>query len=638
MTPEKIGRYRIEKTLGRGGMGTVYLAFDPLLEIRCALKVMNTGEVDEELHQRFLLEARSAAKLNHPSIVSIYNMDEDRKRPYIVMEYVPGEDLKALVERRQFVPFDQKLSIIKKICEGLQYAHDKGVIHRDIKPGNIRIMPSGAAKILDFGLARLESADLTRTGVPMGTPYYMSPEQVRGSRNLDCRSDVFSLGVVLYEWLTYCRPFEAENPTAIYLAIVSDSHRPLLDAMPGCAEELAGILDRALAKDRKLRYSSCQEFAEALTEFEQRLPAIRAGLVQTVAQLETEFAGCQAEGARNNMSEWFEKEVFHDEQVFDASPEAGVLSDEAFNRKHDYAYLVQRRHWLEARLRKIGQQLRKVLPLLALIEQSQQQMDKGELEACLSTLDLVLEKAPSKRRALRMREACQLILQRQRKERDKRIRLKNALVQARRGMEQGSVAVCLPSVDRCLTLDSGNAEALELRRLLQERMSQRRRIQAWLTSGRRSLRDGNTQECLQAVENGLRLDPHNQELVLVRDAARRTLEIQRQKDRLLDLARQDMRRWEYPRALESIDEALRLAPQDATILELRDECFDALERHSRFEDLASLAKGSYRAGDYEACCEAVIQALQLIPDHVEMKQLQNDSLQRLGRKATGTAS
>jgi serine/threonine protein kinase len=598
---------------------------------------MNTGEVDEQLHERFLLEARSVAKLNHPSIVSIYNMDEDRKRPYIVMEYVPGEDLKALVERRQYVPFDQKLSIIKKICEGLQYAHDKGVVHRDIKPGNIRIMPSGVPKILDFGLARLESADLTRTGIPMGTPYYMSPEQVRGSRNLDCRSDVFSLGVVVYEWLTYCRPFEAENPTAIYLAIVSESHRPLLDAMPGCAEELAAILDRALAKDRKSRYSSCQEFAEALAAFERRLPAIRGGLAQTVHQLETEFAGCQAEGTRSNMSEWFEKEIFHDEQVFDSPLEAGVATDETSNRKQDYAYLVQRRHWLEARLRKIGQELRNLLPLFALIEQSQQQMDRGELEACLSTLDIVLEKAPSNRRVLHMKETCQLTLQRQRKDRDKRIRLKNALAQARKGMEQGSLAVCLPSVDRCLSLDSGNAEALELRRLLQDRTSRRRRVQACLTTGRRSLRHGNIQECQQAVENGLRLDPHNQELLLVREAARQALEIQRQRDTLLDVARQEMSRWEYPRALESIDEALRLAPHDATTLHLREECFDALERHGRFEDLASVAKGSFRAGDYEACCDAAIQALQLIPDHLEMKQLQNDSLQRLGRKATGTA-
>ena len=209
MAPKRIGRYQIEGLLGQGSMGVVFKAYDPVLERYAAIKVMNTGvDVDDELRARFFREARSAAKLNHPNIISIYDLGENRKRPFIAMEYVEGEDLRAIIKKRAFIPFSEKLRFVSQICEGLDYAHSNGITHRDIKPGNVFITQYGGLKILDFGLARLASSEMTRSGMLLGSPYYMSPEQVKGSPEIDGRSDLFSVGVLLYELISYTRPFE----------------------------------------------------------------------------------------------------------------------------------------------------------------------------------------------------------------------------------------------------------------------------------------------------------------------------------------------------------------------------------------------------------------------------------------------
>src|SRR2546426_6165454 len=265
MIQERIGRYQIKRTLGRGAMGVVYLAFDPVFDRHSAIKVMTTGgEIDEELRARFFREARSVAKIRHPNIIAIYDMGEDQNRPYIAMEHLEGADLKALIEKKVFIPFEKKLDLIIQTCRGLHYAHQHAVIHRDIKPANIFLALDGEVRILDFGLARLESSELTRAGMIMGTPYYMSPEQVRGSRELDGRSDLFSVIVLLYELIAYTRPFEADNLTGVCFKIVSEPHPPISQFLHGCAEELEQIIDRGLSKDRDARFATGEELAEAL--------------------------------------------------------------------------------------------------------------------------------------------------------------------------------------------------------------------------------------------------------------------------------------------------------------------------------------------------------------------------------------
>jgi serine/threonine-protein kinase len=196
--PEQIGKYRILERVGRGGMGTVFKARDPVLDRLVALKVISSeSDATDELKARFYREAQACAKLNHPNIVVVHDLGEADGQLYIVMEFLEGAELKHLIAERRPLSVEQKLGLMTQICDGLHYAHQNGIIHRDIKPGNIFVLRSGQVKILDFGIARIAAGSdpgLTRTGLIMGTLRYMSPEQARG--RVDQRSDIFSVGAV----------------------------------------------------------------------------------------------------------------------------------------------------------------------------------------------------------------------------------------------------------------------------------------------------------------------------------------------------------------------------------------------------------------------------------------------------------
>src|SRR5436190_7540155 len=213
--PRSIGRYQVIEQLGEGGMGVLFLARDPRLDRTVAIKVLSAS--DQELRERFGREARSAAALKHQHIVTIYDVGEDGERPFIAMEYVDGETVAELIRRRPALDVTGRLDLMLQLCEGLAYAHRAGIIHRDIKPANIMIAGDGTLKILDFGLARIlndTNSGLTRVGAVLGTPHYMSPEQVEGGA-IDARSDIFAVGLVLYELLTYKKAFTANVPHAI---------------------------------------------------------------------------------------------------------------------------------------------------------------------------------------------------------------------------------------------------------------------------------------------------------------------------------------------------------------------------------------------------------------------------------------
>ena len=215
--PEKIGKYRFVERIGRGGMGTVFKAHDPVLDRLVALKVISSDvEITDELRARFFREAQACARLSHPNIVTVYDMGDDDGHLFIVMEFLEGEELQArLIAQRRPLALEDKLSLMVQVCDGLHYAHQNGIVHRDIKPGNIFVLRDGQVKILDFGIARIANADagLTRTGLIMGTLRYMSPEQARG--RADHRSDIFSVGAVFYELLGSRPPFTGDDPMEI---------------------------------------------------------------------------------------------------------------------------------------------------------------------------------------------------------------------------------------------------------------------------------------------------------------------------------------------------------------------------------------------------------------------------------------
>ena len=219
MNLDRIGKYRIVGKIGQGAMGEVYKAQDPLLNRFVAIKTIAPAFAAEpDFRRRFQREAQSAAQLNHPNIVTVFDFGEEDGLIYMAMELLEGRDLKDLIRSRD-AHLGDKLAIMEQLCDGLGFAHAKGVVHRDLKPGNIHVQPNGQVKILDFGLARLGDSDITRTGTVMGTPNYMSPEQIRGQK-VDARSDVFSLGAVFYELLCHHRPFEADSDHDVRFQIV----------------------------------------------------------------------------------------------------------------------------------------------------------------------------------------------------------------------------------------------------------------------------------------------------------------------------------------------------------------------------------------------------------------------------------
>lgn len=269
--PKQIHRYRIVRQLGRGSMGRVYLAEDPNTDRQIALKVLDPKrDVDddterERLRNRFLQEARAAGRLNHPAIVMVLDADTDpvTEAPYIAMEWVDGESLQEFLRHHGPLPADAATSMAAKIGDALAYAHQNEVIHRDVKPANILISREGGVKLTDFGIAKLVSQSLTGTGMILGSPFYMSPEQVRGEP-ADARSDLFSLGIVLYEVLTGRPPFVGDTLAATTYKILNVDPRPADLDRDDLSVDLVALVDRALAKAPEERFQSATEMARAL--------------------------------------------------------------------------------------------------------------------------------------------------------------------------------------------------------------------------------------------------------------------------------------------------------------------------------------------------------------------------------------
>lgn len=259
LVQKRFSHYEIIEKLGEGGMGAVYLANDLELRRQVALKFLPKELTKNEgLKARFKREAQAAAALNHPNIITVYEVGEHDGYPYIAMEFVQGKSLYDLLHGKE-LNFERSIEIFIQVCEAMSVAHRNNIVHRDIKPANVMLDQYGKAKILDFGLAKLQGAtQLTREGTTMGTPHYMSPEQIRG-QDVDYRSDIFSLGVLLYELLTGKLPFKGENPTAICYAIVHEKPLPLQEYLYNAPRSIQKIIDRALEKSPDKRYQSSDE-------------------------------------------------------------------------------------------------------------------------------------------------------------------------------------------------------------------------------------------------------------------------------------------------------------------------------------------------------------------------------------------
>ncbi|HVE75868.1 MAG TPA: protein kinase [Actinomycetota bacterium] len=262
------GRYRLESEVASGGMATVHKAVDEVLDRVVAAKLLHKRLVTDSIFlQRFKLEALAAARLTHPSIVSVFDTGEHDGVPFMVMEFLPGGTLRDLMNEEGALEYAQAASIAADVCAALSHAHSSGIVHRDIKPGNILFSEGGHTKVADFGIAKAAfGPDLTDTGALLGTVRYLAPEQVEGSEP-DARSDIYSLGVVLYEMVTGRPPFVGDNDIATATARVDALPKPPRDLRPGVPRKLEAIIMKALAPDPQERYQTAEELSEDLSAF-----------------------------------------------------------------------------------------------------------------------------------------------------------------------------------------------------------------------------------------------------------------------------------------------------------------------------------------------------------------------------------
>ncbi|MBR0678338.1 serine/threonine protein kinase, partial [Roseomonas alkaliterrae] len=280
LPPELNQKYEVRGTLGAGAMGTVYDAVDRIIERRVAIKVVNRPSENDpeavEAHARFRREAQAAGRLSHPNIVGVYDYGENATQAWIVMELVEGGSLKGRLDRHERFTIPEIVRIMSEVCAALQYSHQRGVVHRDIKPGNIMLTTDGQVKIADFGIARLENSSMTQVGTLIGTPSYMAPEQFRGEP-VDLRADIWAAGVMLYQLLTGEKPFEGGFSAVMHKALHTEPPPPSQLSVT-TPRGFDAVIARALAKRPEDRFASAAEFAEAIRNAAAGQAAPTAGL------------------------------------------------------------------------------------------------------------------------------------------------------------------------------------------------------------------------------------------------------------------------------------------------------------------------------------------------------------------------
>ncbi len=406
--PEVIDRYQVLKAIGEGGMGALYLARDPAIDRLVAIKLLR--ENNAELRQRFACEARSAGRLHHPNIVTIFDVGEHDDQPFIAMEYIQGETLGELGKRQAVVAVERKLEWMDKLCAGLHYAHRAGIVHRDIKPANIMIDDEGTLKILDFGIARFGASEMTQAGMVIGTLNYMAPEQMMG-KTVDARADQFSVGAVFYELLTYRRAFPGDLNTGIVHKILTGSPESLDTLVPGLDRGVVAIVNRCLEKDPDKRFPDLAAMRKEVAAVRSRI-AIADPSEYTVA-IPTP-SGAQPLGV--------------------PTPTPG--SDRKSGRQGELARM-------RAEQVQIG------------LKDAEAAFARNDWNATLKACQQVLLLSADNRRALDLEERAQAALEQE--------HLRDWLKNAQGELDRGALTAASLLVDRALSLSSSSPEAIKVR-------------------------------------------------------------------------------------------------------------------------------------------------------------------------------
>ena len=491
------GKYQVRRILGRGGMGTVYEALDPNLNRKVALKTMIPGLLgDPGLRARFLREAQAAGALNHRNIVTVYDLGEDRGQPYIAMEFIEGTDLERIILNREPYPVEWKANVVRQICDGLGHAHRNGIIHRDVKPANIRVTPAGEVKIMDFGIAHLQAPSrLTRGGQVLGTVHYMAPEQIEGGK-VDHRADIFSVGAIAYELITYRRPFDGESLTSVMFKIAHEDADRSAFPRTALSPRLEEIVLKALARDIGERYqdlAAMQADLEALLR--EAVPAAQepvepAQVARWVAEGEREIAAGEPIAALE----------FAKRALAAAPADSGA---QALARNAEGEALKRR---VESELASIREEIARA-------------REQGQLQKALSLAQRLLQLDPDDRAVAALANEIQ--------ESIRSLEVDQLCSTALSYAAEGDVDLALKIAGKIERIAPSSAKYIELRKYLQEE-SGRRAAEAFVKAAREHLAIGNVAEALAAAEEALSAQPNHPTAREIRERAVHVLALQNQ--------------------------------------------------------------------------------------------------------------
>ena len=508
----KMGRYTLVDKLGQGSMGVVYKAYDEMLDRYVALKTMVSDmTTDTELRKRFYQEARLAAKINHPYIITVFDLGEVEGQIYIAMELLEGEDLKSFLKEGKPLSMEQKVDWMIQLAEAFKFAHDEGIIHRDIKPGNIHIRSSGDLVVMDFGIARAASSDITRAGAIIGTPEYISPEQILAIK-VDHRADIFSLGLVFYEILTRTHPFRSANLPATIHRVLNENPVPPNQVDHTIPVRLSDLVMKAMAKDVADRYQNCKEILQELLNCREEFSRQARTLVNARDILNHEtityITRLQDLYPRREFLEICE-ELNYD-------PSTGHLSDPPLPQEPTYTQasefyakshqrMVRAKHYIEGSAQ-----------IESIMQAGKALYAAGNYQQCIEQMNIILAYSPGHELSAEYIQQCQHRIREQEELQERRRYIIQAEQEIMNFFQAGDITNCHRGALTLLGIDPENGIAnsylkkCEERRSREEQASERKReIESYLEKAQELFDQKHFEECGEMLNQCEAIEPRN---------------------------------------------------------------------------------------------------------------------------------
>jgi len=609
----KIGKYEVLDVLGRGGMGVVYKAYDPILDREIALKTMTSeGLKDPVLKERFYREARAAGRLRHPNIVTIYELGEENSIPFIAMEYIHGSDVHAVIKGQHEVSFEQKLRIIVQLCRGLAYAHKAGIVHRDVKPSNIRLTDDNQVKILDFGIARLvTSTTMTSGGMVLGTIHYMAPEQIKGA-HVDRKSDIFAVGIILFEILTTKKPFDGDNTATVLYNIL---HEPYQKMNPPLDEQFAVIdrvLKKALDKDPARRYFSADEMGDDLEHFLHSFaPPQRSGQQATTQELlspkespkaveeeKKPLTPYKSDPRISNLLRTAKKQIVEGHAV-----QAMTTIKQALQIDPNDPDASQLLNMVEQDIKRAEAE--------DLLTKGQNYMREGRYDIALKAFEKILRIQPNHSKARMLLETV--------KNEMMSPEVGEQISKARQAIEEKKYQDARKLVEDVLKTVPEHQGAYELQVLLKERISVEE-FNELLKSAESFIEKQELDTAKMVLEKGLKIYPQHP-VALKRMEAVNDLTRRQQIDKLMGLGNKQMEFGSYDFARDTFEEILKLEPSNETAKMV----IGNIEEKKKLEEVSSLLNQGWRSLMMDRKYDEVIQiaekVLKMDPNNSEARSL-----------------